>query len=1160
MSLLELASNLLADSLAFILDRRLTDRQRERPVGNPANSTSPQPPPPDEPSPTFALRFRDLPMGIDTPTFLKALADTGDEASRRAPACASDPVSLTQSAVSRSSVATACFTQLPLRIQSQINGSGKDIDGTIRCRFGSGTQDVRFDSNFYGLTPLYWPEDWHVDIIAVNGWNGNAFWSWKSKKSRQIWLRDWLGEDLAENDCRARIFTYGYPSKVANSDSDATLSDYGKQFLLSLAAARKAELEVGKTRPLVFIGQSLGGLVIKQAMKDAFNSTDDSEQDLYNSCICIVMFGVPNLGLDNKAILTMTKGKTNDKFSRDLGYGSQYLRELDENFSVAFRERPIKIIAVYETEDSPSVEDRDGQWSKTGPKIRLVSLESACSLGLGVDTERLPSFTNHSDLSKFDSRDFDMYKTLVYRLSKIHREKKLSVEALPKYKGPNKFDVPHYMLTNHFVGRETILNEIYECFSADGTQVHVLHGNGGMGKTQIALKHAQEYSSMYDTVVWIQADSDERMQDSFRCIAVKMGLDCTLENTASYVLSKFSEAGGKVLLIYDNLDDGDLKRVIEKYHKPKWKDAIRVLITTRNREYLALRTQASIVEPLGADDAAQLLRGLVSHDHDMDPDSDSNVSELCRALGNFPLGILQAAAYITTSGISYSHYLDVLNKEPQYALGYEAQMFPYKKTVFTVWEASLARVEETSQYSARWFFLCSFLDTTVAHNLFELACSFCQRTRKDHQKGARRYIEWLYPSNTKTTWTAATLQSSLLKLQSLSLISTSYQRGQEACTTYHPLVQQWARLRLPKRKQEEFLVMAVSLIYACAEELCEQENVRRDTRTAYYVQRQLISHAHSCVRYCDDVLKRNIAKLVPVECTITLATFYIYAKEYGPANEMLEVAIQRPDEDPIDIVAAQRVLAWALRWQNKPGEALSLQTLAIEGLTSLEPLAQPGERIRAFAELASIYRDINNLEKAVELQSQVVDDAKAEFGPDASDTLLEMSCLATIHNKMKEYEKACRIDEYVLAIYKKKQRNSSEILNKMKNLGITYYNLKRYNEGVLLEKAVLEEMEKLYGRDHPGTASAMHYLAATYKAMGCLHQALPLFSEALAIRKAALGENHEGTKKSAKFEKETRRLLERAPAAERPQERPQERPSKGLRVDSGIDMDWDAEV
>lgn len=81
-------------------------------------------------------------------------------------------------------------------------------------------------------------------IIAVTGWNGKPIWSWKPEDSRHVWLRDWLGRDLAERDCAARVFTYGYPSTVARSDSDASLRDYGANLLGSLATARRSEFEV----------------------------------------------------------------------------------------------------------------------------------------------------------------------------------------------------------------------------------------------------------------------------------------------------------------------------------------------------------------------------------------------------------------------------------------------------------------------------------------------------------------------------------------------------------------------------------------------------------------------------------------------------------------------------------------------------------------------------------------------------------------------------------------------------------------------------------------------------------------------------------------------------------------------------------------------------
>lgn len=81
-------------------------------------------------------------------------------------------------------------------------------------------------------------------IVAVTGWNGKAFWSWKPENSPCMWLRDWLGQDLADNGYVARIFTYGYPATVANSYSDASYHDYGKTFLGHLTSIRRLQYKV----------------------------------------------------------------------------------------------------------------------------------------------------------------------------------------------------------------------------------------------------------------------------------------------------------------------------------------------------------------------------------------------------------------------------------------------------------------------------------------------------------------------------------------------------------------------------------------------------------------------------------------------------------------------------------------------------------------------------------------------------------------------------------------------------------------------------------------------------------------------------------------------------------------------------------------------------
>lgn len=68
------------------------------------------------------------------------------------------------------------------------------------------------------------------------------------------------------------------------------------------------------------------------------------------------MFGVPNLGLENRALISMTDGRKNEMFSRNLGLDSQYLPELNKDFAFAFRQHRLRLISVYETKDSNTVE------------------------------------------------------------------------------------------------------------------------------------------------------------------------------------------------------------------------------------------------------------------------------------------------------------------------------------------------------------------------------------------------------------------------------------------------------------------------------------------------------------------------------------------------------------------------------------------------------------------------------------------------------------------------------------------------------------------------------------------------------------------------------------------------------------------------------------
>lgn len=79
-----------------------------------------------------------------------------------------------------------------------------------------------------------------ISIVAVTGLAGKAVWSWKPARQRDMWLRDWLGPDLAKDEgCHARVLTYGYEYRLSEGSNDATLEDYARQFVRALSHARK---------------------------------------------------------------------------------------------------------------------------------------------------------------------------------------------------------------------------------------------------------------------------------------------------------------------------------------------------------------------------------------------------------------------------------------------------------------------------------------------------------------------------------------------------------------------------------------------------------------------------------------------------------------------------------------------------------------------------------------------------------------------------------------------------------------------------------------------------------------------------------------------------------------------------------------------------------
>src|SRR5262249_40619737 len=91
---------------------------------------------------------------------------------------------------------------------------------------------------------------------------------------------------------------------------------------------------------------------------------------------------------------------------------------------------------------------------------------------------------------------------------------------------------PHWLLPStrnpFFTGREDILEALHQRLSTDQvvalTQSYVLHGLGGIGKTQIALEYAYRHAQEYTAVFWIGAETLESITSSFLSMATLLKL------------------------------------------------------------------------------------------------------------------------------------------------------------------------------------------------------------------------------------------------------------------------------------------------------------------------------------------------------------------------------------------------------------------------------------------------------------------------------------------------------------------------------------------------------------------------------------------------------------------------------------------------------------
>jgi tetratricopeptide (TPR) repeat protein len=265
--------------------------------------------------------------------------------------------------------------------------------------------------------------------------------------------------------------------------------------------------------------------------------------------------------------------------------------------------------------------------------------------------------------------------------------------------------VPDAMRTHYFTGREHLLALLRQQLVV--RRRAALSGLGGVGKTQAAIEYAMRHRADYpDGVFWVNAETTSGLTSGFVEIAKTLRLAAAASTEQEQIVRAVLEWLNGTdcwLLIFDNVDDrSDVAAFLPQRGNGH------ILITSRESVFQEIGIARGLeVVDLDGDEAVRFLLKRTGRD-EADPQERTDITELAVELGNLPLALEQAAAYIAETNAAFSDYLASFRKR-RVTLLEKASGLVVHDTVAVTWAANFEAVERASPAAADVLRIGAFL-------------------------------------------------------------------------------------------------------------------------------------------------------------------------------------------------------------------------------------------------------------------------------------------------------------------------------------------------------------------------------------------------------------------------------------------------------------------
>jgi tetratricopeptide (TPR) repeat protein len=348
---------------------------------------------------------------------------------------------------------------------------------------------------------------------------------------------------------------------------------------------------------------------------------------------------------------------------------------------------------------------------------------------------------------------------------------------------PRIWNVP-YLRNSAFTGRDDLLDQLADSLGLGSATpiIQAIVGLDGVGKTSVAVEYAYRQRAQLDVVWWLRAEESGALLGDFTSLASALALAEAAQPDQTRIVRgvhHWLADHDRWLLVFDNANrPEDLTSSLPPAGNGQ------VLITSRWSAWGRWAT-AYRLDVLARQQAVAFLRRRTG------TQDEQVAAALAEALGDLPLALAEAAAYIDETRIGLEEYLELVRDRSMELFGLRHPAGPHQRIV-TLWSLSLDRIRQEAPAAEALLDLCAFL-----------------APEDIPRKLPREHLEVLPEELRQLAGDALAYNDTLRVLSRYSIATVT-----PATVSLHPLVQAVIHMRMPPYEERRWAQAAVQLLDA----------------------------------------------------------------------------------------------------------------------------------------------------------------------------------------------------------------------------------------------------------------------------------------------------------------------------------------------------------